>query len=105
MTTQVKISQAQKDAIKRIRKAQDKALAGKIGDETIMIDLDCCYHHWNSCVKPCICASFSIWHDGEMSQLYYDLNADTCSLNGSDDEDITYDEFFETVSKHLGITI
>lgn len=105
MTTQIKISQAQKDAIKRIRKAQDKVLAGKIGDETVMIDLDCSYHHWNTYIKPSICASFSIWHDGEMSQLYYDLNADTVSLNGSDEDDITYDKFFEVVSKHLGITI
>lgn len=105
MTTQLRISQTQREAIKRIRKVQDKALAGKIGDETIMIDLDCSYHHWNTCVKPSINASFSIWHDGEMSQLYYELNADSVSLNGSDGEDITYDEFFEAVSKHLGIAI
>ncbi len=105
MTTQVKISQAQKEAIKRIRKVQDKSLAGKIGDETVMITLDCDYHHWNSTCKPSINASFSIWHDGEMSQLYYKLNAETCSLNGSGDVEISYDEFFETVSKHLGIAI
>lgn len=106
MTTQVKISQAQKEAIKRIRKVQDKALAGKIGDETVMIGLDCDYHHWNSTCKPSINVTFSIWRNGEMDQLYYKLNAETCYLNGSDDEvEISYDEFFETVSKHLGIAI
>ena len=106
MTTQVNISQAQKEAIKRIRKVQDKALAGKIGDETVMIGLDCDYHHWNSCVKPSINASFAIWHNGKMDQLYYELQESTCSLNGSgDDVEISYDEFFETISKHLGIAI
>ena len=41
-----------------------------------------------------------------MSQLYYKLNAETCYLNGSDDDvEISYDEFFETISKHLNIAI
>ena len=104
MTTQVKISQEQKDAIKRIRKAQDKALAGKIGDEVIMIDLDCTYHHWSSFAKPSISVTLSIWHNDVMSQLHIDLGEECCKIVGADTE-LTYDEFYETASKHIGYSI
>ena len=104
MTTQSKISQAQKDAIKRIRKAQDKALAGKIGDEVIMIDLDCTYHHWSSFARPSISVTFSIWHNDVMSQLHIDMGEESCQIV-RDGTELTYNEFYEVASKHIGYSI
>ena len=104
MTTQSKISQAQKEAIKRIRKAQDKALAGKIGDEVIMIDLDCTYHHWSSFAKPSISVTLSIWHNDVMSQLHIDMEEECCKIV-RDGTELTYDEFYEVASKHICYSI
>lgn len=94
-----------KNAISRIRKAQNALLEGKIENETTCIELDCMYHK-DFIVSDCksINACFSVWKNGELSQEYFDLCEDHVRRVGGEDE-IPYDEFFEFISNHIGYQI
>ena len=92
-----------KNAVSRLRKLQDAALAGKINNFIcVMVQLNGYWHHYEDHDHYSLSVVIAAYEDEDnCKRLHWEVDDDGCEIIGSGDDVMTHEEFLQYVSKFL----